>query len=168
MGPGGSDGHFGAVKVIPLSIPASRGSASTVTVSTQLPPTHKLKLSTPTNQSGEGTNRVTIDTREWLPSTKNSVSVRPVLDGIAGALNSSNIPSAPWLCSSRESDFPVSANDFSAAFANWPSRKRVNDVLCDRPVKQEKNEIILRVKTCNLWPWSLYVQGQRCRVLSWI
>ena len=81
---GGSDGQLGAVKVKPLSVPPSMGptwkcrrlfkyfggtlkkkenvSTLIATLSTHWPSMHKLKLSSPTNQSGDGTIRDASET----------------------------------------------------------------------------------------------------------
>ncbi|TNN75860.1 hypothetical protein EYF80_013830 [Liparis tanakae] len=52
--------HLGEEKVKPLSVPASYGKSSSRTSSFQRSPSHRSKLSTPTNQSGLGT-RCTIN-----------------------------------------------------------------------------------------------------------
>jgi len=52
---------LGEEKVNPLSVPASYGKSSSVTLSFQWSPSHRSTLSTPTNQSGLGTSRTIND-----------------------------------------------------------------------------------------------------------
>lgn len=52
---------FGEEKVKPLSVPASYGKSSSVTLSFQRSTSHRSTLSTPTNQSGLGTRRTMKD-----------------------------------------------------------------------------------------------------------
>lgn len=52
---------FGEEKVKPLSVPASYGYRSREMLSFHWSPSHRLKLSTPTNQSGLGTMRMMKD-----------------------------------------------------------------------------------------------------------
>lgn len=51
---GGVVGKFGEEKVKPLSVPASNGCKSKVTSCFHCPPSHRFRLSIPTNQSGLG------------------------------------------------------------------------------------------------------------------
>ncbi len=68
---GGVVGKFGEEKVKPLSVPASNGCKSKVTSCFHCPPSHRFRLSTPTNQSGLG---ITFTIRDSCERKHNMIS----------------------------------------------------------------------------------------------
>lgn len=68
--------------VAPLSVPASQGYKSTTLLSSQLQSDwHSSNADTPTNQSGDGDNIDTNDTKWFSESTRNTANVLPVIFG---------------------------------------------------------------------------------------
>lgn len=105
--------------------------------------------SMPMNQSGEGTMRVTSETRLWLPSTKHWASLLPDPLFMGGKENSSKTEAFPVKPSM--SLWPVSTNCFTTGEAWWPILNRWNVLSWVRPVcvYREKKIIIIVTRTLN-------------------
>jgi len=130
--PAGSVGQFGEVKVNPLSVPASSGSASNVRESMKCPPWQRFKLSRPMNQSGEGTNFVKRETLVCRPSRKILAEVLPEPLGIGAAVKLSSRELFPLLLSSPVLS-AVSTNSFTPELTASPREKRLKSPVWENP-----------------------------------
>lgn len=93
---GGVVGKFGEEKVKPLSVPASNGCKSKVTSCFHCPPSHRFRLSTPTNQSGLG---ITFTIRDSCERKHDMISHSHVENIHTDIINAGNVlPFFSMLC----------------------------------------------------------------------
>lgn len=90
---GGVVGKFGEEKVNPLSVPASNGCKSKVTSCFHCPPSHRFRLSTPTNQSGLG---ITFTIRDSWEKKHNTIS-QSHTENVHTEITNANLPNGKVL-----------------------------------------------------------------------
>ena len=137
--------QLGAVKVRPLSVPASYTVPASLSSSTQSPPAHRDTLLTPTNQSGDGTMRVMQEIWKNIflfLEVKNICTLTLFLDPLTNIVDlrtpTPEVTGRTWTTSSPVSTMPDSTIFSSSDKLSEFSTKSLNSSPTTSPTQEKK------------------------------